>query len=48
MSNFSKCGHLEWRSELSDMILKGSIPARFDLIWFQKRLFSNDICHNQS
>jgi hypothetical protein len=37
--NFFKFySHLEWRAELSDIILKGThpgtIPARFGLIWF--------------
>jgi hypothetical protein len=31
---FSNSGHLEWRAGLSDTILKGTHPARFDLIWF--------------
>ena len=38
ISNFSNGGHLGWRAWLSDIILKGTdpgtIPARFDLIWF--------------
>jgi hypothetical protein len=38
ISIFSNNSHLEWRAELSDIILKGThpgtIPARFDLIWF--------------
>ena len=38
ISIFSNGGHLEWRAGLSDTILKGThpgtIPARFDLIWF--------------
>jgi hypothetical protein len=38
ISIFSNSGHLEWRAGLSDTILKGThpgtIPARFDLIWF--------------
>ena len=38
ISIFSNSGHLEWRAELSDTILKGThpgtIPARFGLIWF--------------
>jgi hypothetical protein len=35
---FSNSSHLEWRTGLSDTILKGThpgtIPARFGLIWF--------------
>ena len=35
---FSNSNHLEWRTGLSDTILKGThpgtIPARFGLIWF--------------
>ena len=31
---FSNGGHLGWRAGLSDTILKGTIPARFGLIWF--------------
>jgi hypothetical protein len=38
ISIFSNGGHLGWRAGLSDTILKGThpgtIPARFDLIWF--------------
>ena len=37
ISIISNSGHLEWRSWLSDTILKGypgTIPARFGLIWF--------------
>ena len=34
ISNFSNSGHLEWRTGLSDIILKGTHPARFGLIWF--------------
>ena len=38
ISIFSNSGHLEWRADLSDTILKGNHPgtilARFDLIWF--------------
>jgi hypothetical protein len=38
ISIFSNSGHLEWRTGLSDIILKGThpgtIPARFGLIWF--------------
>ena len=30
----SNGGHLGWRAGLSDTILKGTIPARFGLIWF--------------
>ena len=30
----SNSSHLEWRAGLSDTILKGTIPARFGLIWF--------------
>jgi hypothetical protein len=36
---FSNGGHFGWRAWLSDIILKGThpgtIPARFDLIWFR-------------
>jgi hypothetical protein len=39
ISIFSYSNHLEWRAGLSDIILKGihpgTIPARFDLIWFR-------------
>jgi hypothetical protein len=35
---FSNSSHLEWRAELSDIILKWAyprtIPAKFGLIWF--------------
>ena len=38
ISIFSNSSYLEWRTELSDTILKGThpgtIPARFGLIWF--------------
>ena len=34
ISIFSNSGHLEWRAGLSDKFLKGTIPARFGLIWF--------------
>ena len=38
ISIYSNSGHLEWRTGLSDPILKGihpeTIPARFGLIWF--------------
>jgi hypothetical protein len=38
ISIFSNSSHLEWRTGLSDTILKGThpgtIPARFGLIWF--------------
>jgi hypothetical protein len=38
ISIFSNSSHLEWRAELSDIIVKGThprtIPARFGLIWF--------------
>ena len=34
ISIFSDSGHLEWRAGLSDTILKGTISARFGLIWF--------------
>jgi hypothetical protein len=34
ISIFSNSGHLEWRAGLSDTILKGTVPARFGLIWF--------------
>jgi hypothetical protein len=34
ISIFSNGSHLEWRTGLSDTILKGTIPARFGLIWF--------------
>jgi hypothetical protein len=37
ISIFSNSGHLQWRTGLSDTILKGThlgtIPARFGLIW---------------
>ena len=33
ISIFSNSSHLEWRAGLSDTILKGTIPARFGLIW---------------
>jgi hypothetical protein len=42
---FSNSGHLEWRAELSDKILKGThpgtIPARFGLIWFSRNHWAN-------
>ena len=34
ISIFSNSSHLEWRAGLSGTILKGTIPARFGLIWF--------------
>jgi hypothetical protein len=34
MSIFSNSSHLEWRAGLSDIIVKGTLPARFGLIWF--------------
>jgi hypothetical protein len=34
MSIFSNSSHLEWRAGLSDINIKGTIPARFGLIWF--------------
>ena len=34
ISIFSNGGHLGWRAWLSDIILKGTIPAWFGLIWF--------------
>jgi hypothetical protein len=34
ISIFSNSSHLEWKAGLSDTILKGTIPARFGLIWF--------------
>ena len=34
ISIFSNSSHLEWRAELSDTILKGTIPARLGLMWF--------------
>jgi hypothetical protein len=34
ISIFSNSSHLEWRAGLSDTLLKGTIPARFGLIWF--------------
>ena len=34
MSIFSNSSHLEWRAGLSDIIIKGTLPARFGLIWF--------------
>jgi hypothetical protein len=33
ISIFSNSSHLEWKVGLSDTILKGTIPARFGLIW---------------
>jgi hypothetical protein len=34
ISIFSNSSHLEWRTGLSNTILKGTHPARFGLIWF--------------
>ena len=34
ISIFSNSSHLEWRAGLSDIIVKGTLPARFALIWF--------------
>ena len=34
MSIFSNNSHLEWRAGLSEIIVKGILPARFGLIWF--------------
>jgi hypothetical protein len=34
ISILSNSSHLEWRAGVSDTILKGTIPARFGLIWF--------------
>ena len=34
ISIFSNGGHLGWRVWLSDIILKGTHPVRFGLIWF--------------
>ena len=34
ISIFSNSSHLEWRVGLSDIIVKGTLPARFGLIWF--------------
>jgi hypothetical protein len=34
MSIFSNNSHLEWRVGLSEIIVKGTLPARFGLIWF--------------
>jgi hypothetical protein len=34
MSIFSNSSHLEWSARLSDIIVKGTLPARFGLIWF--------------
>ena len=34
ISIFSNGGHLGYRTELTDTIFKGTIPARFGLIWF--------------
>jgi hypothetical protein len=34
MSIFSNSSHLEWWVGLSDIIVKGTLPARFGLIWF--------------
>jgi hypothetical protein len=33
-SIFCNSSHLEWRAGLSDIIVKGTLPARFGLIWF--------------
>jgi hypothetical protein len=33
MSIFSNSSHLEWRVGLSDIIVKGTLPAKFGLIW---------------
>jgi hypothetical protein len=45
ISIFSNSSHLEWRVGLSDTILKGThqgtIPARFGLIYFDKRSHLN-------
>ena len=34
ISIFSNSSHLEWRAGLSDIILKGTHPTKFDLILF--------------
>jgi hypothetical protein len=34
ISIFSNGGHLGYRTALTDTLLKGTIPARFRLIWF--------------
>jgi len=34
MSIFSNSSHLEWRVGLSDLNVKGTLPARFGVIWF--------------
>jgi hypothetical protein len=34
ISIFSNGDHLGYRTELTDTILKGTIPTRFGLIWF--------------
>ena len=34
ISIFSNSGHLGYRTVLTDTILKGTIPARFGLIWY--------------
>ena len=34
ISIFSNSSHLEWRVGLSDIIMKGTLPARLGLIWF--------------
>jgi hypothetical protein len=33
-SIISNSSHLEWKAGLSDTNLKGTVPARFGLIWF--------------
>jgi len=33
MSIFSNSSHLEWKAGLSDIIVKGTLPAKFGLIW---------------
>ena len=35
ISIFCNGGHLGYRTALMDTILKGTIPARFGLIWFR-------------
>ena len=34
ISIFSNSSQLEWRAGLSDIIVKGTLPARFGIIWF--------------
>jgi hypothetical protein len=34
MSIFCNSSHLEWRAGLLEIIVTGTLPARFGLIWF--------------